>query len=88
MSDPMDEVKARIDQAYEKFDRKRKTLVDAYHKAQTPKMRLQTLAKIVRQHGEYMSQNFLLSGWQTQAILMFADEMQTIARTMDAGDRQ
>lgn len=82
MTDPMDEIKAQVDREYAVFDEKRVKLIATYHQARTSKTQLKALAKIVRQHGEYVNRG-LLSGWTTQAIIHFADQMDVIADDMD-----
>jgi hypothetical protein len=73
-----EDIEADVKRQYEAFDKQRQTLIAAFQRAKTTKTRLQALAKIVRQHGEYVNRG-MLSGWQTRAVLHFADVIDDIA---------
>ena len=78
------EIKAKVDRDYKAFDKKRKRLIAAYQRAETPRAQLLTLATCMRQHGEYVCRNILNSGWQTQAFAQFAEQIELIADDLEA----
>ena len=80
--DRMAEIKVEVAAKYAVFDAKRRKLIEAYRKAQTPKTRLKALAKVARHHHAYMSSNILLGGWMTDEYLRYAEAMEKIAEEL------
>jgi hypothetical protein len=64
------------------FEKQRDRLVASYEKATTPKARLRALAKLTRQHGDYMGQNMLTRGWVSETIVGISERMEEIAKTI------
>lgn len=76
--DPMPALKAKARAEHAVFDARRQVLVEAYHNARTPKVRLKALAKIIRQHGEYAERGL----FGDPAFAQFAAQVEKIAREL------